>query len=330
MIQVFISSKWPPHGTFFFRHQLKILSAMPRRVNPPRRVRRKLFHDNYIYGNEVASPATANSSTEDNVTARGTSRSESESEPPLKFIVALDFGTTNTSVSYIKFDPEKPPTRLRSVDIKSICAWPDAASRDSRTSTYIPNVPSESWYRDGEYIWGYSVQRRIREFKSSPQDVIKFSKLLLGDNRESASPLNELLLRLNKTAREVITDYLIQIFTHTKKMLIEEESFKDSCAVELVLCIPAGWSIAAQRDMQVIVWDVVNEVNFGRRDFEPFIIHEPEAAAAHLLESTDNFVQLEVRIILFSVQGRTSFLLSRSTVTDTVPTLIGERNIHHL
>jgi hypothetical protein len=254
----------------------------------------------------VACTTTANSSTEDNITARETSRSESESEPPLKFIVALDFGTTNTSVSYIKFDPEKPPSRVRSVDIKSICAWPDAASRDNRTSAYNPNVPSESWYRDGEYIWGYSVQRKAREFKSS-QNVIKFSKLLLDDTREPTSPLDELLLRLNKTAREVITDYLIQIFTHTKKRLVEEENFKDSCAVELVLCIPAGWSIAAQRDMQVIVWDVVNEVNFGQRDFEPFIIHEPEAAAAHLLESTDKFVQLEVRIFLFTIQGSPYF-----------------------
>lgn len=277
---------------------------MSRRTNPSRRVRRKLYHDDYIYGNEVTSTitTTTNSSTDDNSTAGEASRSESDSEPPLKFIIALDFGTTNTSVSYIKFDPEKPPSRVRSADIQSIRAWPDAASRENRTSAYNPNVPSESWYRDGEYTWGYSVQRKIREVKSS-QDVIKFPKLLLDDSRESTSPLNKLLQRINKTVREVITDYLIRIFTHTKKMLVEEENFKDSCAVELVLCIPAGWSIAAQRDMQVIMWDVVKEVNFGQRDFEPFIIHEPEAAAAHLLESTEAFVELQVRTILFSVQG---------------------------
>lgn len=261
----------------------------------------------------MASAVTPNSSIDGNSTARATSQSESESESPLKFIVALDFGTTNTSVSYIKFDPEKPPSRVRSADIKSICAWPDAPSRNNRTSAYDPNVPSESWYRDGEYIWGYSVQRRILERPGAEfeglQDVIKFSKLLLNEDTESSSPLNELLRKINKTVQEVITDYLTQVFTHTKKKLIAEESFRDSCAVELVLCIPAGWSIAAQRDMQAIMWDVTKQVDFGHRDFEPFIIHEPEAAAAHLLESTDEFVQLVVRTILYILCRKATVLL---------------------
>lgn len=93
--------------------------------------------------------------------------------------------------------------------------------------------------------------------------------------------------RLNKSIHEVIADYLIQIFTHTKKELIEEENFSDTCAVELVLCLPAGWSFAAQRDIQRIMEDVAKEVDFGWRDFEPFIINEPEAVAAYLLESMD-------------------------------------------
>lgn len=257
----------------------------------------------------MESRSTANSTTDDGTTVRESSRSEPVNERPLKFIVALDFGTTNTSVSYTKFDPENPPDSVRGATIKSIRAWPDSTSDQNDTSAYNANVPSESWYRDEEYIWGYSVQRRMEELRTSEfkpsQDVIKFSKLLLNDKGNALTQLRGQLQRMNKTVHEVIKDYLIQVFAHTKKELIEEENFSDSCAVELVICIPAGWSIAAQRDMQMIMWDVADQVDFGKRDFEPFIIHEPEAAAAHLLENMDPSDALkgeniapQVRIIL--------------------------------
>ncbi|PCG93885.1 Hypothetical protein PENO1_081310 [Penicillium occitanis (nom. inval.)] len=230
------------------------------------------------------------SSNEEN-TVTEASRSESETERPLKFIVALDFGTTNTSVSYVKFDPEKGPGSVHSTNIKSIRGWPDAVSGQNQASDHNANVPSESWYLDGEYIWGYAVQQRMsdqlaQDFKPS-QDVIKFSKLLLNHDKKPPMPLRKQLKRLKKSVHEVITDYLTQIFTHTKKELIEEENFSDTCAVELVLCLPAGWSFATQRDMQRIMEDVAKEVDFGWRDFEPFIINEPEAVAAYLLESMD-------------------------------------------
>lgn len=273
---------------------------MSRRQNPPRRTRRKLYHD-YISWAEVESALTTNSTTDDNDTVREASRSEPDTERPLKFIVALDFGTTNTSVSYVKFDPEKGPGSVQSTNIKSIRAWPDAASDQNETSDYNANVPSESWYLDGEYIWGYSVQQRMGEqraqdFKPS-QDVIKFSKLLLdhkvNHDKKSLMSLRKQLKRIKRSVHEVITDYLTQIFTHTKKELIEEENFSDNCAVELVLCLPAGWSFAAQRDMQRIMEDVAKAVDFGWRDFEPFIINEPEAVAAYLLESMDPYDALK-------------------------------------
>ncbi|EED23536.1 adenosine deaminase [Talaromyces stipitatus ATCC 10500] len=263
---------------------------MSRRINPPRRVRRKLHHD-YYSGADVESTITASSTTDDGITVREPSRSEPVSERPLKFIVALDFGTTNTSVSYIKFNPENPPDTVHGANIRSIRSWPDSASDQNDTNDYNANVPSESWYREGEYIWGYSVQRRMRKLSSSEfkscQDVIKFSKLLLNDQGHSLNKLRKQLRRLNKSVHDVIRDYLIQVFAHTKKELIEQENFSDACAVELVICIPAGWSFAAQRDMQMIMWDVAERVDFGKKDFEPFIIHEPEAAAAHLLENMD-------------------------------------------
>ncbi|KUL88774.1 hypothetical protein ZTR_03546 [Talaromyces verruculosus] len=283
---------------------------MSPRVNPPRRVRRKLYHD-YLSWAEEGSAVTANSTTDDDTTVTEASRSESKTERPLKFIVALDFGTTNTSVSYVKFDPEKGPGSVHSTNIKSIRGWPHAASGQNEASDHNANVPSESWYLDGEYIWGYAVQQRMSEqraqdFKPS-QDVIKFSKLLLNHDKKPPMPLRKQLKRLKKSVHEVITDYLTQIFTHTKKELIEEENFSDTCAVELVLCLPAGWSFATQRDMQRIIEDVAREVDFGWRDLEPFIINEPEAVAAYLLESMDpsdalkgNDIAPKVYIVIFS------------------------------
>ncbi|KAH8700711.1 hypothetical protein BGW36DRAFT_425525 [Talaromyces proteolyticus] len=232
-------------------------------------------------------------------TIGGESPTASHEERPYKFLVALDFGTANTSVSYLKFDPKNPPTRLHSSDIKSIRSWPNSPSKTNHTNARSANVPSESWYLNGEYLWGYSVRRRIQ--KPQPSDtitesknVIKFSKLLLQDGGRSFPWLIELLHRINKTPHEVIKDYLIQIFMHTKNELKKHEDFKDSsAAVDLVICIPAGWSSKAQIDMQIIMQEVAKEVDFGYRDFEPFIIHEPDAAAAHLLEALEGYVTLE-------------------------------------
>lgn len=39
--------------------------------------------------------------------------------------------------------------------------------------------------------------------------------------------------------------------------------------------------------------DVAKSVDFGWRDFEPFIINEPEAVAAYLLESMDPYDALK-------------------------------------
>ena len=301
---------------------------MLRRQNPPREARRKLNYD-YLSWAEIESAVTANSTTDENDTVREASGSEPDTERSFKFIVALDFGTTNTSVSYVKFDPQKDPSSVQSNNIRSIRAWPDAASHQDATSDYNANVPSESWYLDGEYIWGYSVRERMgkqlaQDFEPS-QDVIKFSKLLLNDklnqDKKSLISLRKLLKRLKKSVHEIITDYLTQIFRHTKKELIEEENFNDTCAVELVLCLPAGWDFAAQRDIQRIMEDVAKAVDFGWRDFEPFIIHEPEAVAAFLLESMDpydalkgeNFTPPKVQIIVFC-----SVSLSSTIVTNLV------------
>lgn len=284
-----------------------------RRTNPSRRVRQKRYHDfsnieidsTISLQTEDDSATTTSTTSTTTTTDRGEPATVSnEEQQSYKFLVALDFGTANTSVSYLKFDPENPPTRLHSSKIKSIKSWPDSKSHAYHTNASAASVPSESWYLNGEYLWGYSVRRKVE----NPQDpdniiqsenIIKLAKLLLQDDGATLPNLVELLSRIDKSPDEVIGDYLTEVLRHTKSQLKELEGFRESSsAVEFVICIPAGWSSRAGIKMQIIMEKVAEELDFGYRDFEPYIINEPDAAAAHLLEALEGFDTLEVILLL--------------------------------
>jgi molecular chaperone DnaK (HSP70) len=266
---------------------------MSRRINPPRRVRRRLPQ-------QLAATDTESEDTVMVDAPPSESLPRARNGSQTKYLVALDYGTTYTSVSYIKYDPGKPPLTLRGQEIKSIRGWANAATLFSDQNS--PGVPSESWYLDGEYLWGYKVRQRLRcqpnERLNSSNSIIRFSKLLLDDNditSDSRLELKKILRKIGKTEHEVIKDYLMEIFKHTKKQLIERENFNTACEVELVLCVPAGWSAEALRRMQEVFGDVIDETQFGSI-FNLFILHEPEAAAAYVLEALSGHADIRVCI----------------------------------
>ncbi|KAL2832670.1 hypothetical protein BJY01DRAFT_100189 [Aspergillus pseudoustus] len=211
-----------------------------------------------------------------------------ESPPRTKFIIGLDYGTTFSSVSYIKFDPANPPSTLRGEQIKSVTAWPGAGDR----ARNIPEVPSESWYLDNEYYWGYGARQAIIGIEDDNLNyknrIIQYAKLLLpGTRAETKGPREELrrtLLRARKDETEVSKDYLRQVLNYTKQFLQQREGFSEDCEVELVFCVPAGWPAKAIRTMQEILLDITREIKLGI--LAPlFVLNEPEAAAAYLLEA---------------------------------------------
>jgi hypothetical protein len=213
-----------------------------------------------------------------------------------KFIVGLDYGTTFSSVSYINFNAASPPTTLRGEQIKSVCKWPNPSNLWRN-----PDVPSESWYLDDEFHWGYNARPEIKGIEDGRLDsrnrIIQFAKLLLDEEqRDEHGPRRELrrtLTKLRKAKKDVIKDVIREILKHSKTQLERTEGFTENSEVELVFCVPAGWKAKALRTMQEILLEVTAEIKFGI--LTPFfILNEPEAAAAYMLEALPGCENLKV------------------------------------
>ncbi|KAL4944075.1 hypothetical protein BDV06DRAFT_233909 [Aspergillus oleicola] len=221
---------------------------------------------------------------------------DQDQRPRTKFIVGLDYGTTFSSVSYIKFDPTKPPKTLRGEEINSISDWPHAGSIWRN-----PDVPSESWYLDGELFWGYNAREAIKGIQNNDLDyknrIIQCAKLMLSTSqRDTEGPQDELrrtLHKANKDHKDVIRDYIREILLHSKGFLESTEALDEECEVEVVFCTPAGWTAKAIRDMQEIVLDVAQGIKFGKL-LPLYILNEPEAAAAYILEALPGSRDLKV------------------------------------
>jgi hypothetical protein len=277
------------------------------------------------------------------------------------FIVATDFGTTFSSVSFSKVVQGRPETT------QTIMNYPD----DPMTHTK-PNseVPTESWYpfettlssetdeetatnddadasedlyendddinelfrylrgenhnneRDNglgranddllnergpghmeiepdipSFPWGYQTQALMRSGnveRSSFKCLARF-KLMLDETEDTKEVRDELRPILNqlKHARiirkdeDVITDYLTQLFLHTKKQLTLHHDFSDSCAVKHVLCVPNAWTPKACRIMQQAMEIAIRKSELGTLE-NLFIVSEPEAATTFVLHENNN------------------------------------------
>ncbi|KAF3384715.1 hypothetical protein F1880_001924 [Penicillium rolfsii] len=222
------------------------------------------------------------------------------------FLVGIDFGTTMTSVSYYKFKHgRRPGVQNAKQAIKSIISWPGAASSQNRGE-----VPSESLYMDGKYYWGYVAQQKAQEVLSNEvvnasNKPIRFTKLFLEDSlsradlespSSSGSPplasasraapykeLKETLEALEKDVRDVIRDYFIEVLGHSMAQLMKYEGFESTSEVELALSVPAGWPLKASWALQDILKQAVEMVGFGQ-GFDLFLVNEPEAASAFVLD----------------------------------------------
>ncbi|KAL4795053.1 hypothetical protein BDV19DRAFT_389709 [Aspergillus venezuelensis] len=263
---------------------------MSRRKNPPRLVRRKLNHDAY------KTRRTINRISDDELDTRhkspsrnGHSMTPAPPNRPKKLLLCLDYGTASTSISYTTFDPDDPPTDIIPSDISSIQNWPQARGFTDNENAC---VPSESWYREGRFLWGFQVQQTLQslpdtEATNSIDRIVQLPKLLLDEDDNTLNgPLQhprQALYNVGKTARQAIQDYLMHIFKHAHEQLASREGFDSTWEVELGLCVPSKWSTYAQLTMQEIVLHVMNSTEMQGRYFSMFIIDEPEAAATFAL-----------------------------------------------
>jgi hypothetical protein len=136
---------------------------------------------------------------------------------------------------------------------------------------------------------------------SSANRIVRLAKLVLDEEEEpgSSDPLLEIknaLRNVGRMAREAVTDYLTQVFMHTRQALERCEGFYPSWEVELALCVPSKWSTYAHLTMQEIALDVTAATGMQGGNFSLFIINEPEAAATFALRADALGAESELKV----------------------------------
>jgi len=275
-------------------------------------------------------------------------------------IIATDYGTTFTSVSYY-VDRKGIGTDTRLLnwdDVKTVRNWPG----DPSTGGLAEQVPTMTWYPsvlhkqrahvpdqfDGpseplseeqtsstrgsrvpvidkddsdddhmnvdqvddddstEFLWGYQVPYQMykSDTRRDPQRRIDRAKLMLVDTAYTERERRSVRAQLNflikqglirkfgkrksadiRDIRDVITDFLVPVFQHTRDQLQKFEKFDDTWSVEFVFTVPIMWSPESSRVLQTAMASAIQESSFGSANSQTvddlFFIYEPEAAGLY-------------------------------------------------
>jgi hypothetical protein len=168
-----------------------------------------------------------------------------------------------------------------------------------------------------EYFWGYGVQKQLEfpDMNRAQSRRIAKSKLLLDASPQTAeirTKLNTTLqvlkkMKVIKEDNDVIADFLEHLFRHTKQQLARSHGFHVACSVEFVLCVPAIWTRKACRIMQTAMATAISRSGFGAVDSGSvdnlFIVSEPEAAAAYVLEADTDDVLVSDTLTVFNKES---------------------------
>jgi len=286
-------------------------------------------------------------------------------EAPGRLIIAIDFGTTFSSVAYARLNEATQGTTLSLMDVKCISRYPEdrPGHHISFAWEYREDVPTELWYsprpspkqrraggteirpsgdgpenghstesdsssdssqsedeneneveNEGEQreeerakpdtlFWGFGVQKQLKMIdipKDGTKRIARF-KLMLDEKNEHTDHIraeigaivkNLKRSKLIKKDTDIISDYLTQLFTHTRNELRNMDDFNDNLPIEFVLCIPAVWPSKACRIMQTAMATAAQRSGLGSLQSDSlsnlFIVSEPEAAAAWVLAENNN------------------------------------------
>ncbi len=282
--------------------------------------------------------------------------------PSKRLIIAVDFGTTYSAVSYVALDRGESPPYLDLDRIRSIQNYPDDWNNNGNSGDrMMSEVPTEVIYPldrhfrqkedlqhmdeveseheapavrrhtdvrrypvadpwefpasddedvDSDYMsieneptsfrWGYGVHEAwgLHATHSDPntRPLARF-KLMLDNGPLTEDIRGQLTETLDKLKRkkiikhnlQVIVDFLTCLLRHTKSQLsaIGYGDYRK----EIVLCVPAIWSQKACREMQTAMAQAMEQARFEGVDVQNnsienlFIVSEPEAAAAYVLET---------------------------------------------
>lgn len=191
-------------------------------------------------------------------------------------------------------------------DIIIINSWP-GPTRDTET---VLKAPSRIAYsvdnpRVGKQRWGYQVEpgmiacswTKLLLDKSTP--LTKYDDAALDDS----SGAGILKIPESKTAVDVVSDYLFEVYNHILKTIAKQITDKalSITPLEFWFTVPAIWSDGAQSATRI----AAQRAGFGSRPGDNiFMISEPEAAAiAALKKYTTNSMGGSVKVGLSSIFG---------------------------
>lgn len=167
--------------------------------------------------------------------------------------------------------------------IHLINSWPDPHAQNSSKD----KVPSSISYANGKpQKWGYVVGFNDESFK--------WIKILLEENHEYATMVepvkdcNTLLRKVEKTAQEVVADYLKLLWAYTIEDIKRfHPDYEDLFNLRAVLTVPAIWSPGA-KDKTLQAARLAGLPNALK------LVTEPEAAALATLKDKVEDNQLKV------------------------------------
>lgn len=189
------------------------------------------------------------------------------------------------------------------------CSFPeDAENLDNEQEN-----TGEDRGRSDPLFWGFGVQKQLRNIdipKDGTRRLTRFKLMLDEKSEETEAVRAELSLvlknlkrsRLIKQDTDVISDYLEQLFKHTKDELQRLNEYSVNIPIEFVLCVPAVWPSRACRVMQAAMSAAAKRSELGSLVDGSldnlFIISEPEAAAACVLAEDNNDIYVSYSSIL--------------------------------
>ncbi|CAG8983994.1 hypothetical protein HYALB_00009003 [Hymenoscyphus albidus] len=188
---------------------------------------------------------------------------------------------------------------------------------------HLQNEDEENTY------WGYEVYscQRIDTDPNQNRRMGGF-KLLFDESELTAQirldlePTLDMMKKkkIIKDREDVISHYLKHLFSHAKEELSEKHEYTNDCPLGFVLCVPPIWTPKACRIMQTNMVRAIQESgygSFGNCIDNLFIVSEPEAAAAYVIESTTTVLPKEAFMLLDAGGGTVDAITY--TVNQTCP-----------
>ncbi|KAL3954485.1 hypothetical protein ACCO45_010048 [Purpureocillium lilacinum] len=211
-----------------------------------------------------------------------------------KLIIALDFGTTYSGVSYC-FANQRDP-KPHAVESDAIC--PGAGGQ---TTPKIPTIIAYTKEDPSTFEWGACA--------TGNKDAIVGIKLLLDPNQKPPYYLQtpdprKVLKSLPKPPVEVAADFMKSIYQHALAEISKTvpQEYMKLCRKEHVLSVPAVWSDAA-KDATLRAAEIAEISNIT-------LIKEPEAAALYTAKSLDFCISRDDAFVICDAGGGTVDLVS--------------------